>query len=301
MKDSPDSLVRRRLAGATAALLTCLIAGAARGEQEAGDGERAAALQALGRGDELREAGRCGEAIAAWRQGLRQTDHWVFFARIGDCYRREGHHERAVAYLQMALERGGPSPGLPAPMRRELETAVEQCRAALPARLQVATTVGDAQVVVDGRPRGEAPLSMEIARGDHNVTALREGSEAPIVGVRGRPGHVASIVMPLEPTSTAEERSDEGDGAASRARGRASDSPRRLLGGLLLAAGAVIAGGGAWLACWDGSPLDTRDAAAYDAFAPGVGVSALGVGLVIGSIVLLALPPWEGGAQEDSR
>lgn len=292
------------LAPALAALVAAaaLVAGRASAEEAVSDvGEtREAALAALAEGDRLRGEARCPDAIAAWRQGLRETGHWVFLARIGDCYRREGDHQRALAYFRRALEQGGED--LAPSICAEIEAAIESEMARMPAVLQVAATAPSAEVYVDGTDEGEAPVTLEVPPGARLVAAEREGYRGHTMPVSVQPGRTVSVVIPLEEEEGAAPSAPEEDREEPR-HPRRRVMPSDLAAGLMIAAGAILLGAGLGVAIWDASPLEDRSYFATEAFGPALGGAALGVGLAIGGIVLIALPPrWipvETSTEED--
>jgi len=254
----------------------------------------AVAEEALRRGDELRSQGSCEAAIASWRRGLGEVVHWAFLLRIGDCYGRLGRHEDAVAYLSRGLEFAGDE--LDAAGRAEVEATIGRSRDELPALVDVASATGGAAVFVDGVLERTTPVDrpLQVEPGEHEISLMRAGYAPSSTRVTARPGETASVTVELEPR-------EQPVRAEPRARGRRL-SP--VWGSLLIALGAGLAGGGGYLASIDNERIDPEAVYGIDTLGPAVGMAALGTGLVVGGIVLLALPPrdrrpdraWERGA-----
>lgn len=264
-------------------------------------GPERAANQALTQGDALLRQGRHQEAIDTWRAGLRAVPHWVLMLRIGNAFRQLGRCDLALAYFNVGYAWRDDS--FTQAMLPPLQAAIADCRRELPSRLEVTTDRGGATVSVDGTTVGTSPLEpVEIAAGEHAVSAERDGYASSDVTVMTRPGTTTFVRLTLAPE--APQRRDANRSPFDSPTAQAQRRRGRIWGGALLGAGLLLAGGGAALTAldiiYDGREI--YDHQTISSLGPGVLLVSLAATLVAGSVALfVAHPPARAPRARTSR
>lgn len=263
------------------------ISGAARAELSHADAQRAE--RALFAGDDLREEGRCEEAIRVWRGALRWSGHWTFVTRIARCYESLGRYEEAITYLQRARPMAWDE--FEEVNRAEFDEVYARIRAQVPAQLDISANATAARISVDGEIAGTLPLRapLELEPGTHLVELSADGYQDDWREISVTAGTLAFASFTLRRDES--QNDGAGNGANSRRRNR-----WRLWSILFAGVGVALAGVGGWLISLDEERSGQR---AYDTLGIGIATTSLGIGLVAGALAILIRPPGDdvGGGE----
>lgn len=126
------------------------------------------------RGLELFEQGDDREAIEAFSQAQRLSPAPSNLYNISMCRERLGDFQGAIAALEAYLEGD-----LSQERRRHGESVLQRLRTRQVGRLEISTYPPGAEVLIDGRPRGDqqqrTPMSCPVSPGDHIVEVRLDG------------------------------------------------------------------------------------------------------------------------------
>ncbi len=242
--------------------------------------------RALVRGDQLRNANRCEEAINVWRGALRLSGHWIFLERIGQCYRILGQRELSITYLRRVL-RETDNQSFLGEWGPQIRQTIAQLESELPTTLEVASDVGGASISIDQVSQGVLPLAepLPVEPGEHVVTLRREGFEDRSFTTTANQGQRNAVTFQLAPAHV-----DEPAPGLFRQPRRAS----RLWSLVFFGIGTLLNGLGSWLVA-----INTRADLKPEIFlgntpetlVPGVGLISVGLSLVLGGSLYLINPP----------
>ena len=195
------------LSGSLAAPAAAQQAPAASGAEKQSAAARAATL--FQRGNELYINERWAEAEAAYQEAWELRKAYDIAAHLGHTELRLGKPREAAAHLSYALRSW---PTMANPKQREMaEKRLAEARREVGA-LELRVSTAGAEVSVDGRPVGVAPIAHEIFvdPGEHTVSATLEGYEPASRRVVTAKGAKSEVELPLRPipvkTSTPEPR-----------------------------------------------------------------------------------------------
>jgi tetratricopeptide (TPR) repeat protein len=164
----------------------------------AGEAEERAAAAWLGRGNAAFREGRFAEAEKAYREAWTLKKGYDVAGNLGAAELAQGKTREAAEHLAFTL-RLFPLTGDPA-LRERMQKALSQCRHGVGAvRIQVDPP--GAQIVVDGAPRGTAPLADEVfvEPGEHLVEARLSGYTVGRDHVRVGAGASVGLTLLLRP------------------------------------------------------------------------------------------------------
>jgi hypothetical protein len=157
--------------------------------------DRAAAL-AQAELDELAEP----LAYAGATEELRELCFWLAVSLA-----KAGQAEPAQRAFARAADLGlkAPEPGLlPPEVARALEAGLRAAVARPQGALRVHTIPAGAAVVVDGKPAGKAPASLQLPAGEHYVSVERFGYQPVTRRVQVGSGPAQLLELGLEPAAT---------------------------------------------------------------------------------------------------
>lgn len=117
-------------------------------------------------------AGNFTEALTQFEAAYAAVPNPVVFKSIAECHERLGHVREAVTAFERYLNETTSIND-----RAAIEARVADLRSR-PGRLAVATTPTGASISVDGTSRGGAPLTLELAPGEHTVVVSATGRES---------------------------------------------------------------------------------------------------------------------------
>ena len=149
-------------------------------------------------GNELRKAGDCLRALEFFVKSRALVPSVPNILNGAYCLNALGRHDEALEHYEVLLTRHSKD------LRSEELSEIQRTMAVLRkqvARLDVSANLTGAQLVIDGRPRGQLPLlgPVRVLPGEHRVMIAKDGYRSYSTRVRVSAGQLRSVVGRLEP------------------------------------------------------------------------------------------------------
>jgi hypothetical protein len=150
------------------------------------------------RGDRLFDEGRLADALGQYQGAWARKRTHEIAANMGTVELELGRHRDAAEHLAWSLRRVPPT--APAPLLEALKASLDQARSHV-AALATAVVVEGAEIRVDGRVVGAAPLEDQIfvEPGTHLVEAAAPGFVSARVSLAAEAGASVVLVLALAP------------------------------------------------------------------------------------------------------
>lgn len=145
----------------------------------------------------LFERGRYADALAAFERAYALAPHPIVLYNIAGCHRELLHYRAAVAAYQRFLAEGAgkvPAERLDA-ARTELDALYARTAKVT---VTLPTTLGDAELTLDGERIDTADMPLLLAPGEHRLTVRADGKRDADKIVRVAPGDELSVAMEPE-------------------------------------------------------------------------------------------------------
>ena len=175
-----------RLAGGVALLTLALTPGIAAAQQKSSDDvyDDAPAAGAapsdeartrFKKGLALTAAGKVAEALVEFQGAYDLSPNWKILYNVGQCSKHVGDHARALAAFERYLAEGRDQ--VQKPRRAEVEKEIAELEG-LVGTIELVTAAAGAEVELDGKGRGKAPLAepLVVTAGRHKLALVKEGA-----------------------------------------------------------------------------------------------------------------------------
>jgi tetratricopeptide (TPR) repeat protein len=197
------------------ALVLCNIQEAFADDRTAEDAGRDAARQHYGRGLELANQGKFSEAILEFQEAYRNRPHFAALYNIGQAYIALQQPIEAIAALEQYLAQGQEQ----IPVERAQATVAQiAAERAQTAEIRLTARPTGANVSIDGKPVGDAPLGepIRVAAGRHLISVRTpDGTEvARELAPQGGERITLIIEIPSAATTSRTPRSAPAAGSA---------------------------------------------------------------------------------------
>jgi hypothetical protein len=152
------------------------------------------------RGLALAKNGELEAAAAEFEDAYRASPHYSVLYNLGQAYASVGKPIDAVVALEQFLREGGDR--VNAQRRTDVERLLKSQRDRV-ARAELQVEPAGAEVLVDGKPSGTAPLdsAIELGAGTHVFAARKDGHVPAALSIELLPKETKRIVLRLEPES----------------------------------------------------------------------------------------------------
>ncbi len=132
------------------------------------------------------------DAISEYEKAYSASPHpWALF-NIAVNYERLDQGRRAATYFRRYLEESKDAQD-----RDEVEARIEKLRVR-PSHVEITTNPSGAEVFVDGDSEGNAPLSLELAAGEHTVHIAHDGRRSAARRVVAEFGEAIELSLDLD-------------------------------------------------------------------------------------------------------
>ncbi|XYH96529.1 PEGA domain-containing protein [Sorangium sp. So ce1128] len=220
-------------------------------------------------GNRLYDERRWAEARDKFLEAWKLKRSYDVAANLGDVELMLGEARGAAEHLAYAL-REFPAGGKPA-LRQTLAKRFDEARRLVGA-LRIQASKPGAEVLVDGRSIGYAPIDDEVfvEPGTHQLTARREGYDDATANVEAKAGGAYEVTLTLEPAAAQALAPKESAAAPQRrqetpaATGAAASPPSGLVVSAGIGLTALLAGGGIAFTLASNSKATDADALAAE-------------------------------------
>lgn len=191
------------------------------------------------RGNEFYDKSKYAEAETMYRAAWELRQSFEIAGNLGDVEIIQGKPREAAEHLSFAI-RVFPESGKPAQkeaLRKRLREA-----ASLVGTVNISVNVPGAEVFVDGKSVGKAPLANEIYvdKGDRVIEAKLEGHEPATETVKATAGSTHDVKLALK--ALPKPKKDVGDGGGGSSSSGSTAKTGLVVGGIIVTTAALATG-----------------------------------------------------------